>query len=47
MAMIDYHATSGSSQKINKSTKPVPVYKEIKQENERDIEEIIQENIKE
>ena len=45
--MTDHYATSSGSQKSSKSTKPVAVYKEIEQENERDIEEIIQENIKE
>ena len=41
MEMTDHHATS------SESTKPVAVYKEFEQDNERDIEEIIQENIKE
>ena len=45
--MTDHYATSSGSQKSNESTKPVPVIKEIEQENENDIEEIIQENIKE
>ena len=47
MKMTDHYATSSGSQKSSERTKPVPVYKEIEQENERDIEEIIQENIKE
>ena len=47
MKMTDHYATSTGSQKSSESTKPVAVYKEIEQENERDIEEIIQENIKE
>ena len=29
MKMTDHHATSSGSQKSNKSTKPVAVYKEI------------------
>ena len=45
--MTDHYATSSGSQKSNESTKPVPVIKEIEQENENDIEEIIQESIKE
>ena len=44
--MTDHHAASSDSQKNSESTKPVAVYKEIKQYNERDTEEIIQENIK-
>ena len=47
MKMTDHHATSSGSQKSCESAKPVAVYREIEQENERDIEEIIQENIKE
>ena len=43
--MTDHHATSSCSQKSSESTKPA--YKEIEQENEKDIEEIIQENSKE
>ena len=43
--MTHDHATSSCSQKSSESTKPA--YKEIEQENERDIEKIIQENIKE
>ena len=47
MKMIDNYATSSGSQKSKDSTKPVAVCKEIKHENEWDIEEIIYENIKE
>ena len=43
--MTDHYVTSSCSQKSSESTKPV--YKVIQQENERDNEEIIQENIKE
>ena len=45
MKMRDHHAASSGSQKSSESTKPIAVYKEIEQENERDIQEIIQENI--
>ena len=45
--MTDHYANSSGSQKSNESTKAVAVIKEIEQENEKDIEEIIQESIKE
>ena len=41
MKIIDHYATSSGSQKSKDSTKPVAVYKEIKQDNKWDIEEII------
>ena len=47
MKMTDHHATYSGSQKSCESAKPVAVYREFEQENERDIEEIIQENIRE
>ena len=45
--MTDHYANSSGSQKSNESTESVAVIKEIEQENEKDIEEIIQESIKE
>ena len=47
MEVTNHHATSSDSQKNSESTKPVAVYKEIEQDSERNIEEIIQQNIKE
>ena len=45
--MTDHYAKSSDSQKSNESTKLVAVIKEIEQENEKDIQDIIQESIKE
>ena len=39
MKIIYHHATSGGSQKSSENTKPIAVYKQIEQENERELKE--------